>query len=147
MKKYLNTFRGNLVATKFRRYGFFTIALLFSLVIAMYFAVSKTFDNQFLALFIDLLIGFTMTTCIDLTMGIGRQSPLLNNKQKIISDETIFNLAMHQNNPMLHPYTCDRRAKECEVNQVPRDFSKDGVLIPTKDGWVCPCGKYKQKIL
>ena len=43
-----------------------------------------------------------------------------------------------------HPYTCDRNHAECEVNINPRDYSKDGVLIATENGWVCPCGKYTQ---
>ena len=47
---------------------------------------------------------------------------------------------------IVHPYTCDRRATECEVNTVPRDYSKDGILIATEEGWVCPCGMYRQNI-
>lgn len=68
----------------------------------------------------------------------------LNNSSIPWSDEVIKDLEVRQANQMMHPYTCDRRSPECEVNMKPRDYSKDGVLIPTKDGWVCPCGKYKQ---
>lgn len=60
------------------------------------------------------------------------------------TQEMIDDLNAHQNNGMMHPYTCDRSAECCEVNQRPRDYSKDGILIATKDGWVCPCGKYTQ---
>ena len=65
-------------------------------------------------------------------------------KQAPFTDEEIENLKKRQNNGRFHPYTCDRHAEECEVNVEPRDYSKDGVLIPTREGWVCPCGKYKQ---
>ena len=56
----------------------------------------------------------------------------------------IDQLNEHQNNGMFHPYTCDRKHEECEVNQEPRDFSKDGRLIATESGWICPCKKYTQ---
>lgn len=64
----------------------------------------------------------------------------------MITQETIDKLNSQQNSGKYHPYTCDRKCTECEVNIVPRDYSKDGVLIATKDGWVCPCGNYTQKI-
>lgn len=51
-----------------------------------------------------------------------------------------------QTNNTFHPYTCDRKHKDCEVNIKPRDLKKNGVLIATKDGLVCPCGNYKQKL-
>lgn len=60
--------------------------------------------------------------------------------------ETIDELNKIQISGKVHPYTCDRRAKECEVNIEPRDYCKDGVLIATENGWICPCGKYKQEI-
>lgn len=60
------------------------------------------------------------------------------------SEEQIKKLNDYQKSGRFHPLTCDRKAKECEVRSDPRDFSKDGVLIATKEGWVCPCGKYKQ---
>jgi hypothetical protein len=62
----------------------------------------------------------------------------------IFTKKEIEKLKEHQENPMFHPYTCDRSADICEVKQTPRDHTKDGVLIPTENGWVCPCGKYKQ---
>lgn len=60
------------------------------------------------------------------------------------TQEEVNELNNLQKSGKFHPYTCDREAKECEVNQIPRDFSKDGILIATKDGWICPCGKYRQ---
>lgn len=60
------------------------------------------------------------------------------------TEEQIEALKQHQENGMIHPYTCDRKSTDCEVRQTPRDFSKDGVLIPTTEGWVCPCKKYTQ---
>lgn len=63
------------------------------------------------------------------------------------SQEQVNNLNDYQQKGCFHPYTCDRKAPECEVDKGPietKDPSKDGVLIATQDGWVCPCGKYKQ---
>ncbi len=60
------------------------------------------------------------------------------------NQEQVNKLNEFQKCGRFHPLTCDRKAKECEVNCNPRDFSKDGVLIATEEGWVCPCGKYKQ---
>ncbi len=68
-----------------------------------------------------------------------------NNKITLIfTPEKIKELNEYQQNGKYHPYTCDRNHEECEVNIVPRDYSKDGVLIATEEGWICPCGKYKQ---
>ena len=61
-----------------------------------------------------------------------------------ITSEEVERLNKEQKRNDRHPYTCDRRSKECEVNQTPRDYKKDGVLIATENRWVCPCGKYKQ---
>lgn len=39
----------------------------------------------------------------------------------------------------MHPFTC------CSHNGCVRlEQENDGQLIPTPEGWVCPCGKYKQ---
>jgi hypothetical protein len=56
----------------------------------------------------------------------------------------VENLNKFQELGKFHPFTCNGKAVECEKNLNPRDYSKDGVLIATKDGWVCPCGKYTQ---
>ena len=69
---------------------------------------------------------------------------ILIQMNKKITPEEVGRLNKEQKRNDRHPYTCDRRAKQCEVNQTPRDYKKDGVLIATENGWVCPCGKYKQ---
>lgn len=38
-----------------------------------------------------------------------------------------------------HPFTCCSH-NGCKRNEQP----DDGALIPTADGWTCPCGEYKQ---
>jgi hypothetical protein len=38
-----------------------------------------------------------------------------------------------------HPFTCCSH-EGCERLEQPNE----GALIPTNDGWICPCGKYKQ---
>lgn len=52
--------------------------------------------------------------------------------------EIIEQLNKRQQEGKYHPYTCDRSFSECQVEL------NDGVLIATENGWVCPCGKYKQ---
>ncbi len=61
-----------------------------------------------------------------------------------MNQEQIDNFNNHQQNEWFHPFTCDRKSKNCEVNCIPRDYSKDGVLIGTEQGLVCPCGDYTQ---
>ena len=60
------------------------------------------------------------------------------------SEEQVRRLNDYQKSGMFHPYTCDRKAEQCEVHLRPRDYNKDGVLVATPTGWVCPCGRYKQ---
>lgn len=60
--------------------------------------------------------------------------------------KNIEELNEQQKSGLVHPYTCDRKHKDCETKILPRDYSKDGILIATEDGWICPCGKYKEKI-
>lgn len=61
-----------------------------------------------------------------------------------ILQERIDVLNKEQKRRDRHPLTCGRSSSNCEVFMSPRDFSKDGVLIATTSGWVCPCGEYKQ---
>ena len=61
-----------------------------------------------------------------------------------LTDEQIKELNDRQISGKFHPYTCDRKHKDCEIHSRNGDYSKDGVLIATKYGWICPCGKYKQ---
>ena len=61
------------------------------------------------------------------------------------SQEIVDGLNKHQQSGAIHPYTCGRNHPECEVvNRKDGEWEKDGVLIATTEGWVCPCGKYKQ---
>jgi len=63
------------------------------------------------------------------------------------TQEYVDQLNQDQKNPSYHPYTCGGGLGEnpkCERQQVPMDWTKEGVLIATLDGWVCPCGEYKQ---
>lgn len=44
-----------------------------------------------------------------------------------------------QSNNQFHGYTC------CSHNGCTRSEKNNwGKLLATKDGWICPCGKYKQ---
>ena len=43
-----------------------------------------------------------------------------------------------------HPYTCC--GSDNEGNHCNRSKHDDGILIATRDGWVCPCGKYTQDL-
>lgn len=52
------------------------------------------------------------------------------------TNEQVEALNEFQKNPLPHPFTCaGENRKECP---------NDGILIATTDGWVCPCGRYKQ---
>jgi len=71
------------------------------------------------------------------------------------SKDLVKELNNRQKNNMLHPYTCGgddipecKRTKSYEARfkgeEVPFTDENEGVLTATKDGWICPCGKYKQ---
>ncbi len=51
------------------------------------------------------------------------------------TEEQVERLNKYQNERRFHPFTC------CSYGCKRED---EGILIATKDGWVCPCGKYKQ---
>lgn len=55
------------------------------------------------------------------------------------SDESIKRLNEEQNDDRFHGYTC------CGYDGCVRSEQPNwGKLIATKEGWICPCGKYKQ---
>jgi len=57
-----------------------------------------------------------------------------------ITEEELIRLKFHQEDSCFHPFTC------CGFDGCVRsEQENDGALNPTKDGWVCPCGKYKQE--
>ena len=65
----------------------------------------------------------------------------------MITQEEADALNERQKSGKVHPYTCDRKHKDCELKQEHvQPHLYDGVLKATTEGWVCPCGKYKQKI-
>jgi len=53
------------------------------------------------------------------------------------SDEKVTRLNKHQKDGRFHPYTCPGNYKVCENQRE---------LVATTNGWVCQCGKYKQKL-
>ena len=55
------------------------------------------------------------------------------------TEEEVDNLRKFQSLEWVHPFTCCGH-KNCERTE----REDQGVLIPTAEGWVCPCGKYKQ---
>ena len=67
---------------------------------------------------------------------------------KIFTEEQVKELNEYQKSGRFHPYTCGRNGKNCEIKvdlkNETRDWAKDGVLIATTNGWVCPCGEYTQ---
>ena len=65
--------------------------------------------------------------------------------------EQVENLNKYQKSNLFHPFTCcsPENISEClrATKEINGEFIKgtsDGKLIATEDGWVCPCGKYKQ---
>lgn len=60
-------------------------------------------------------------------------------EDKYTSQETVDFLNKMQRGDCYHPYTC------CgfEGCMRPKEYN-EGILIATENGYVCPCGKYKQ---
>lgn len=61
--------------------------------------------------------------------------------EKTFTEEQVKHLNEQQQSGKVHPYTCDRRSMNCcqvRVNE------GDGILLATTDGWICPCGNYRQ---
>ena len=58
------------------------------------------------------------------------------------TEEEIKEFNEHQENVMYHPYTCC--STDSDGNHCERSKHNWGILMATKDGLVCPCGKYKQ---
>lgn len=56
--------------------------------------------------------------------------------------EQVESLKKWQTEGSFHPFTCcsQRDIPECQR----RSHLNEGGLIPTENGWVCPCGKYTQ---
>lgn len=74
------------------------------------------------------------------------------------SPEQVENLRKFQSCGWVHQFTCcrgDESTPSCkrresarlrfdEGKEVPYTDENEGVLIPTEDGWLCPCGEYRQ---
>lgn len=54
------------------------------------------------------------------------------------TQEQIDNINDYQKGGRFHPFTC------MSYNNCKREENKWGELVATRDGLVCPCGKYKQ---
>ncbi len=67
----------------------------------------------------------------------------MNNSTNIFTEEQVEKINKFQICGRFHPLTCDRKHDNCET-KINSSERKDGVLIATKEGLVCPCGKYKQ---
>lgn len=64
------------------------------------------------------------------------------------TQEQVDKLNDYQRNGKMHPFTCCSPSdiKECKRRSGEGSTyeEKEGILIATVEGWVCPCGKYKQ---
>ena len=58
------------------------------------------------------------------------------------TDEQVDALNKYQQSGLFHPFTCcsPEKIKECTR----ASGESEGLLIATNEGWICPCGKYKQ---
>ena len=76
------------------------------------------------------------------------------NMNKILvpfTEEQVKRLNEYQQSGIFHPFTCcsPENIPECtravhEVDGKVVGGTSDGLLIATTEGWICPCGKYKQ---
>lgn len=71
------------------------------------------------------------------------------------TEEQVKNLNDFQKSGRYHPFTCcspdltscKRKAsneKRMNGEEVPYTDENEGILVATTEGWVCPCGEYKQ---
>ena len=58
------------------------------------------------------------------------------------SKEQVESLKMYQNHLEMHPFTCGSPDDIQECHR--RNGMNEGILIPMEEGWVCPCGQYRQ---
>ena len=68
--------------------------------------------------------------------------PFFSSHKAPFTEEEIKKFNEHQKNIMYHPYTCC--STDSDGNHCERSKNNWGILIATRDGLVCPCGKYKQ---
>jgi len=65
--------------------------------------------------------------------------PIEESQRAPWTDEQVENLKKWQVHPFAHPFTCCSHDDCDRLNQ-----PNEGALIPSNEGWVCPCGKWKQ---
>lgn len=64
--------------------------------------------------------------------------------------EQVERLNEYQTKGRFHPFTCIGQMKEQEnengkfTERTRSECPNSGTLIATEEGWVCPCGEYKQ---
>jgi hypothetical protein len=58
------------------------------------------------------------------------------------TEEQVEKLKKYQENGKFHPFTCCSQGsnEKCER----KNGVGEGLLIPSTEGWVCPCGEIKQ---
>lgn len=58
------------------------------------------------------------------------------------TEEQVKYLNELQQSKRVHEYTCcsPKEIKQCQR----RSGQNNGILTATTEGWICPCGKYKQ---
>lgn len=72
------------------------------------------------------------------------------------TDEQVIALNKYQAESNFHPFTCGGgdNTKNCKRSaasnrrfhgeNVEYNFENEGMLKATEEGWICPCGEYKQ---
>lgn len=62
--------------------------------------------------------------------------------QAPFTDDQVEKLKKYQENGIMHPFTCcsPENISDCQR----KNGTSDGHLIPSNEGWICPCGQYKQ---
>jgi hypothetical protein len=58
------------------------------------------------------------------------------------TDSQVEKLNQYQEKGFFHPFTCCSAGSEEKCER--RNHKGEGLLIATNEGWVCPCGEYKQ---
>lgn len=58
------------------------------------------------------------------------------------TNDQVEKLNQYQEKGFFHPFTCCSAGSEQKCQR--RNGTGEGTLIATNEGWVCPCGEYKQ---
>lgn len=60
------------------------------------------------------------------------------------NDDQVHKLNEFQKTGFFHPFTCCGGDIDENPDCERQNQKGEGTLIATKDGWICPCGKYTQ---